>query len=79
MDDPTETAFLRLQGQINATQILLAHLIPASAESLNAAERGMRAMTDVANAALGSENERVQIIGIGMEEAMRFITEQMGT
>lgn len=79
MDDATETAFLRLQGQINATQTLLAHLICASPESLAAAKRGVAAVGDFANTALASDDERVQIIGIGMEEAMKFLMEQLDT
>lgn len=79
MDDATETAFLRLQGQINATQTLMAHLLTSNPETLAAATRGVKAIADEANAALASENERIQIIGIGMEEAMRFITERLNT
>lgn len=79
MDDPTETAFLRMQGQISAVQTMLAHLIKSSPQTLDAAKAAVESIASVSELLERHEDERMQIVAIGMGEFLSALTDAMDT
>ena len=79
MDDTTHSNFLRLQGQISATQILLAHVMRATPEAADAAMEGMNAVLNLAEVMDGGDDESKALVAIGMREALEFLQDSIGT
>lgn len=79
MDDATETALLRMQGQISAVQTMLAHLIKSSPQALDAAKSAVDSIATVSGVLEGHEDDRMQIVAMGMEEFLRALTDAMDT
>lgn len=79
MDDPTETAFLRMQGQISGIQTMLAHLIKSSPQTLDAAQAAIESIARVSDFLERHEDERMQVVAIGMGEFLSALTDAMDT
>lgn len=79
MDDATETAFLRIQGQISASQTMLAHLIKSSPESLNAAKAAVASIANVSEFLEHHGEQKMQIVGMGMREFLSALTDALDT
>jgi hypothetical protein len=79
MDDPTGTGFLRLQGQMSAIQTMLAHLSTASPQSVVAAQKAVASIASVAEFLERHEDEKMQIVAVGMNEFLSGMTDAMDT
>ncbi|WP_313244024.1 hypothetical protein [Stenotrophomonas rhizophila] len=79
MDDPTETAFLRIQGQISASQTMLAHLIKSSPQSLDAAKAAVESIAKLSEFLENHEDQKMQIVSLGMREFLSGLTDALDT